>query len=209
MASHTGVSADLVLQIPELRAFAISLCRSTDQSEDLVQDTLLSAWAHLDDFKEGTNLGAWLTTILRNRFVNIYRKQRLHREVIGSGQIEAAATVPNQDGWAISTDLGNALEQLPDHQRAAVLLVGADGLSLAEAATICDCEVGTIKSRVSRARERLSTLLADDDAAAPCRLRRRSAPRRPRLMPHGSNGPRRAHPGGSLPRLRAAPATRS
>jgi RNA polymerase sigma-70 factor (ECF subfamily) len=206
MTSHTAVSAGLVSQIPELRAFAISLCRSTDQSEDLVQDTLLSAWAHRDDFKEGTNLGAWLTTILRNRFVNIYRRQRLHREVIGADQLEAAVSVPNQDGWAISTDLGSALEQLPDHQRQAVLLVGADGLSLAEAATLCDCEVGTVKSRVSRARERLSTLLADEVAAGSRRLRRRGTRRAPRVMPHGSNVPRRARSGDHSHRSRAAPA---
>ena len=204
MTSQTGVSADLVSQIPELRAYAISLCRSVDQSEDLVQDTLLSAWAHLDDFKAGTNLGAWLTTILRNRFVNIYRKQRLHREIIGTGQLEAAVTVPNQDGWAISTDLGNALAQLPGHQRQAVLLVGADGLSLAEAAAICKCEVGTVKSRVSRGRERLSTLLTDGTGPAPCRLRRRSNRRPPRLMPHESNAQRRAPAGRPSARLRAA-----
>jgi RNA polymerase sigma-70 factor (ECF subfamily) len=204
MTSHTGVSADLVSQIPELRAFAISLCRSTDQSEDLVQDTLLSAWAHRDDFKEGTNLGAWLTTILRNRFVNIYRKQRLHREVMGSGQLEGATSVPNQDGWAISTDLGNALAQLPVHQRQAVLLVGADGLSLAEAAAICKCEVGTVKSRVSRARERLSTLLADDATWAPWRRHLRSTRREPGLMPHDSNAQRRSPAGGRSPRLRTA-----
>jgi RNA polymerase sigma-70 factor, ECF subfamily len=208
MTSHTGVPVDLVAQIPELRAFAISLCRSTDQSEDLVQDTLLSAGAHRDDFKEGTNLGAWLTTILRNRFVNIYRKQRLHREVMGTGQIEGAVTVPNQDGWAISTDLGNALEQLPEHQRQAVLLVGADGLSLAEAAVICQCEVGTVKSRVSRARERLSTLLADDADRLPCPRRRTHAARhsldtRPVATPVRASAVRRS------PRLRAAPAAQS
>ena len=210
MTSHTAVSAGLVSQIPELRAFAISLCRSTDQSEDLVQDTLLSAWAHLDAFEEGTNLGAWLTTILRNQFMNICRKQRLHREVIGTDQLEAAVSVPNQDGWAISTDLGGALEQLPDHQRQAVLLVGADGLSpLAEAATLCDCEVGTVKSRVSRARERLSTLLADEVAAGSRRLRRRGTRRAARAMLHGSNAPRRAHSGDRSHRSPAAPAVRS
>lgn len=204
MTSNTGVSAGLVSQIPELRAFAISLTRSTDQSEDLVQDTLLSAWAHRDDFQEGTNLGAWLTTILRNRFVNIYRKQRLHREVMATGQLEGAAAVPNQDGWAISTDLGNALEELPDHQRQAVLLVGAAGLSLAEAAAICKCEVGTVKSRVSRARERLSTLLADEAATGSRQPRRRPARREPRFMPRESSAQRRAPAGHHSPRLSAA-----
>jgi RNA polymerase sigma-70 factor (ECF subfamily) len=184
MASHSQARTDLVSQIPELRAFAISLCRSADQSDDLVQDTLLSAWTHLDRFEEGTNLGAWLATILRNRFINLYRKQRLRGEVLGTGHIEGAATVPNQDGWAISEDLGHALGQLPAHQRQAVLLVSADGLSLAEAAVVCDCEVGTVKSRVSRARVRLSTLLADDAATAPCRPRRSARRCAPRFARH-------------------------
>jgi len=194
MASHSAARADLVSRIPELRAFAISLCRSADQSDDLVQDTLLSAWAHLDSFKEGTNLGAWLATILRNRFVNVYRKQRLRGEILGTGHLEGAATVPNQDGWAISADLGHALGQLPAHQREAVLMVGADGLSLAEAATACRCEVGTIKSRVSRARLRLSTLLGDDSAAAPCPPPGSASPRARRFTRHDSTSAR--SPGG-------------
>jgi len=187
MTSQSQARAALVSQIPELRAFAISLRRSADQSDDLVQDTLLSAWTHLDRFEEGTNMGAWLATILRNRFVNLYRKQRLRGEVLGTGHIEGTPTVPNQDGWAIFEDLGQALGELPAHQRQAVLLVGADGLSLAEAATVCDCEVGTIKSRVSRARVRLSTLLAEEVLTAPCRPRRRTHRRTPRFTRHHSN----------------------
>jgi RNA polymerase sigma-70 factor (ECF subfamily) len=207
MAGHSSAPVDLVARIPELRAYAISLCRSADQSDDLVQDTLLSAWAHLDDFREGTNLGAWLTTILRNRFVNLYRQQRLRREVSGAAHIDGPPTVPNQDGWAISTDLGQALKQLPVHQRQAVLLVGADGLSLAEAAVVCECEIGTVKSRVSRARAHLFTLLGDDAAAGPRRRRRRSC-RADRLIPRESKAPRA--PAGARSRsLRAAPATQS
>lgn len=208
MADHSHAPVDLVARIPELRAFAISLCRSPDQSDDLVQDTLLSAWAHLDDFKEGTNLGAWLTTILRNRFVNCYRRQRIRREVLGTGHVEAAATVPNQDGWAISEDLGYALARLPVRQRQAVLLVGADGSSLAEAAAVCQCAIGTVKSRVSRARAYLATLLTDDVAATPRRLHRRSRRRALRPIARGSKTPRdraddRCH------RLRAAAAAQS
>jgi RNA polymerase sigma-70 factor, ECF subfamily len=208
MASHSEARADLISQIPELRAFAISLCRSAEQSDDLVQDTLLSAWTHLDRFEAGTNLGAWLATILRNRFVNIYRKQRLRGEILGTSHLEEAATVPNQDGWAISADLGDALGQLPAHQRRAVLLVGADGLSLAEAARVCRCEVGTIKSRVSRARARLSTLLADK-AAAPCGATRSTYRQRPRFMRHESNPAPPARAEGHPRRSREASAAQS
>jgi RNA polymerase sigma-70 factor (ECF subfamily) len=191
MTSHNiAVSADLVSRIPELRAFAISLCRSADQSDDLVQDTLLSAWANLDHFKEGTNLGAWLTTILRNRFVNLYRRQRVRGEVVGTSLIETAAVIPAQDGWEIASDLGDALDQLPRHQRQAVMMVGADGLSLAEAAVACKCEVGTIKSRVSRARAHLSTLLGDNAGATP-RTHRRRSPREERLTPRAPAARRR------------------
>jgi RNA polymerase sigma-70 factor (ECF subfamily) len=210
MGDRTGLPADLVSRIPELRAFAISLCRSSDQSDDLVQDTLLSAWAHLDRFEEGTNLGAWLTTILRNRFVNLYRKQRQRNEVMGVGHLEGAATIPNQDGWAISTDLGNALAQLPRHQSQAVLLVGADGLSLADAAAVCKCEVGTIKSRVSRGRAHLSSLLADEMGAEPRRSGRHASRRRASgLMPHDAALLRRARAAGHPRRPPAAPAARS
>jgi RNA polymerase sigma-70 factor (ECF subfamily) len=209
MASHSQARADLVSRIPELRAFAISLCRSADRSDDLVQDTLLSAWTHLDHFEEGTNLGAWLATILRNRFVNLYRKQRLRSEVQGTGHVEATPTVPNQDGWEISADLEHALARLPAHQRQAVLLVGADGLSLAEAAAVCRCEVGTIKSRVSRARVRLSVLLADDAVVAPCRRSRSVNRREPPFTRHDPNPPRLARAEGRSRRSREASAGRN
>lgn len=209
MGDRTGLPGDLVSRIPELRAFALALCRSSDQSDDLVQDTLLSAWTHLDRFQEGTNLGAWLTTILRNRFVNLYRKQRQRNEVVGTSQIEGAATVPNQDGWAVSTDLGNALAQLPAQQRQAVLLVGADGLSLADAAVVCNCEVGTIKSRVSRARAHLSTLLEDEEIAQIRRPRRRTRRRAPRLIVHNPSVVRRATAGDHSPHLRVVSAAQN
>lgn len=183
MTGQRRAPADLVSRIPELRAFAMSLCRSRDQSDDLIQDTLLSAWSHLGDFKEGTNMGAWLSTILRNRFIDIHRKGRTRREIIGSNYAKAIATAPGQDGWAISTDLRYALEQLPAHQRRAVLLVGAEGLSIAEAAAVCKCETGTIKSRVSRARKRLSKLLSHDVVGAPGALSVGSDPRAGSMLP--------------------------
>ena len=150
--------------IPDLRAFAFSLCGSRDQGDDLVQETLLRAWAHLADFQEGTNMAAWLFTILRNHFVNECRRRRRWVEDVDGQFSDKVTTVPEQDGWAISTDLHDALMRLPVHQRDAVILVGAAGMTLEQAASVCGCEIGTIKSRVHRGRARLAELMADDAA---------------------------------------------
>jgi RNA polymerase sigma-70 factor, ECF subfamily len=158
----TSVQATLVSTIPELRAFALSLCGNRDRADDLVQEALLSAWAHLDDFEEGTNMAAWLFTILRNRFINDYRKARIWVEDVNGKYAEGVPIRPNQDGWALLADLRAALARLPARQREAVILVGASGLTIAEAASVCGCELGTIKSRVNRARVRLAELMHGD-----------------------------------------------
>jgi len=150
----------LLAQIPDLRASAFVLCGSKDRADDLVQDTVLSAWAHLDDFQAGTNMGAWLFTIMRNRFRTDYRKSRRWVEDVNGQYAERLTSKPEQEGWTISADLRYALAQLPAYQREAIILVGAKGLSLIEAAAVCGCEVGTIKSRTNRARARLAELLA-------------------------------------------------
>jgi RNA polymerase sigma-70 factor (ECF subfamily) len=151
----------LLAQIPDLRASAFLLSGSKDRADDLVQDTLLSAWAHLDDFQVGTNMGAWLFTILRNRFRTEYRKSRRWVRDVNGQYAERLTSEPEQEGWSISADLRYALAQLPAPQREAVILVGAAGLTMAEAAAVCGCEVGTIKSRTNRGRARLGELLAD------------------------------------------------
>jgi len=150
----------LLAQIPDLRASAFLLCGSKDRADDLVQDTVLSAWAHLDDFQAGTNMGAWLFTIMRNRFRTEYRKSRRWVQDVNGQYAERLTSKPEQEGWSISADLRYALAQLPAHQREAIILVGAKGMSLVEAAAVCGCEVGTIKSRTNRARARLVELLA-------------------------------------------------
>jgi RNA polymerase sigma-70 factor (ECF subfamily) len=162
MTMALSARSALLSLVPDLRAFAVSLCGSRDQGDDLVQETLLRAWAHLGDFKDGTNMAAWLFTILRNHFLSEYRKRRHRAEDIGERHAARITIVPEQEGWAISTDLRYALDRLPVNQREAVILVGASGLSLAEAASFCGCKVGTIKSRVSRGRARLAELLAGD-----------------------------------------------
>jgi RNA polymerase sigma-70 factor (ECF subfamily) len=151
---------DLIGTIPNLRAFAVSLCGNPDRADDLVQETLVKAWSNLSSFAEGTNLAAWLFTILRNIYYCEYRKRR--REVADSDGAIAArlATAPAQSGHMDFLDFSGALQKLPADQREALILIGASGLSYEEAAGVCNCAVGTMKSRVNRARNRLVELLA-------------------------------------------------
>ncbi len=154
------IKADLIAVIPNLRAFAVSLCGNPDRADDLVQETLVKAWGNLDSFVEGTNLPAWLFTILRNFYYSEYRKRR--REVADPDGIIATklATAPAQNGHMDLRDLHDALQKLPGDQREALILIGASGLSYEEAANICGCAIGTMKSRVNRARNRLAAILA-------------------------------------------------
>ncbi|MGO9134442.1 MAG: sigma-70 family RNA polymerase sigma factor [Methylovirgula sp.] len=154
------IKADLIAVIPNLRAFAVSLCGNPDRADDLVQETLVKAWSNLDSFVVGTNLPAWLFTILRNIYYSEYRKRR--REVADSDGAIAArlATAPGQNSHMDLLDFHAALQQLPNDQREALILIGASGLSYEEAAGICGCAIGTMKSRVNRARNRLAELLS-------------------------------------------------
>ena len=156
---------DLIGAIPNLRAFAVSLCGNPDRADDLVQETLVKAWSNLSSFAEGTNLAAWLFTILRNIYYSEYRKRR--REVSDSeGTIAARlATAPAQNGHMDFLDFRDALQKLPADQREALVLIGASGMSYEEAAGICNCAVGTMKSRVNRARNRLIELLSIGSAS--------------------------------------------
>jgi RNA polymerase sigma-70 factor (ECF subfamily) len=130
-----------------------------DRADDLVQDTLLRAWSHIDKFEHGTNLEAWLFTILRNLFHSEYRKHR--REVEDADGFHAARlkTHPDQQAHLDYEDFLTALAKLPPDQREALLLVGAQGMSYEEAALVTGVALGTVKSRVNRARSRLSSLL--------------------------------------------------
>jgi RNA polymerase sigma-70 factor, ECF subfamily len=153
---------ELLAAIPSLRAFAVSLCGNPDRADDLVQETLMKAWSHLDSFTHGTNMPAWLFTILRNLFYSHYRKRK--REVADpDGEMAGRlASLPDQLSRMDLLDLRAALQKLPDDQREAIILVGASGLSYEDAAGICGCAIGTMKSRVNRARSRLAELLSLD-----------------------------------------------
>ncbi|MGD9668407.1 MAG: sigma-70 family RNA polymerase sigma factor [Hyphomicrobiaceae bacterium] len=164
-ASPSNLQANLIGAVPNMRAFAISLCGDVDRADDLVQETLVKAWKNIDSFEEGTNLKAWLFTILRNTYFSEVRKRR--REVcVDDSAIEQRLTVPpEQQGAADLSDFKKALQQLSDDQREALILVGAEGFSYEEVAEIAGCAVGTVKSRVNRARARLSEILGVDDGS--------------------------------------------
>lgn len=159
-AASSQITADLLAVIPNLRAFAVSLCGNLDRADDLVQETLVKAWSNIGSFVEGTNLRAWLFTILRNIYYSEYRKRR--REVADPEGIFAAklATAPAQSGHMDLLDFRAALQQLPSDQREALILIGASGLTYEEAAGICGCAIGTMKSRVNRARSHLAEMLS-------------------------------------------------
>lgn len=156
-----SVTADVVALIPALRAFAWSLCRNTAEADDLVQDTLLKALANLDKFQEGTRLRAWLFTIMRNTFYS--RVRTAGRETTGiedcvSGELSQPAT----QEWTIrGTEVMRAVADLPPHYRDTLILVVMMGESYEATAEICGCTVGTVKSRVNRARNMVMTALGE------------------------------------------------
>lgn len=161
-----SLRVELTKAIPNLRAFAMSLCGDPARADDLVQETLLKAWDHHASFQEGTNLKAWLFTILRNLFFSEHRKRRREVEDADGHLSSQIAVRPEQLGHMDFEDFRIALQKLPTDQREALILIGAEGFSYEEASVISGCAIGTIKSRVNRARCRLNELLglgaADD-----------------------------------------------
>jgi len=151
--------------VPNLRAFAISLSGNVDRADDLVQETLLRALTNIDSFEAGSSLHAWLFTILRNHFNSEYRKRRREVEDADGSYAETLKEAPEQIARLEFHELQAALERIPHDQREALMLVGVSGFSYDEAADICNCPVGTIKSRVNRARTHLAELLHIQSAA--------------------------------------------
>jgi RNA polymerase sigma-70 factor (ECF subfamily) len=154
------VREGLVAAIPNLRAFAVSLSGDHHVANDLVQETLLKAWANRDKFAEGTNFKAWLFTILRNTYFSDLRKTRREVQDVDGRAAAQLVAPPEQHGKLDLADFRRAMNELSEDQREALLLIGAEGFSYEEAAAICDCAVGTVKSRVNRARVRLGELMS-------------------------------------------------
>jgi RNA polymerase sigma-70 factor (ECF subfamily) len=165
MSPDKNVREVMLAAVPGLRAFAISLCGNVDRADDLVQEALLRALSNIRSFEPGTNMSAWLFTILRNLFRSEYRKRRREVEDVDGSYAEQLASLPQQNSRVEINEFREALKLLPPEQRESLILVGASGFSYEEAAQICECAVGTIKSRVNRARRRLAEILLIKDAS--------------------------------------------
>ena len=157
---------ELVTHLPALRAFALSLTRNRATADDMMQDAVLKAWSNMDKFQPGTNMRAWLFTILRNTYYSSRRK--LNREVADVDNVfsDTLSVKPDHDGRLQMMDFKVAFDQLADEHREALILVGASGFSYDDAAEMCGVATGTMKSRVNRARAKLTELLKLDDDQA-------------------------------------------
>ncbi len=161
--SDSNPRDELVDHLPALRAFALSLTRNGAVADDMVQDTVVKAWTNIEKFQQGTNMRAWLFTILRNNYYSSCRKLKREVEDIDDIHTNNVAEKPAHDGRLQMNDFLKAFAQLPDKQRETLVLVGASSFSYEEAAEICGVAVGTIKSRANRGRERLAELMHLDD----------------------------------------------
>jgi RNA polymerase sigma-70 factor (ECF subfamily) len=169
MTDHETVDSfedELLAAVPFMRAFGRTLTGDVEQAEDLAQETLLQAWRCRDQFRPGTNLRAWLSTILRNRFYSTQRRRKWRAEY-DQEIIERTLVAPDDPSANVELeDVRRALAMLPDFQREALILVGAGGMSYEEVAAIMGCPVGTVKSRVRRARDELQAILFEGRALA-------------------------------------------
>ena len=152
---------ELSAVIPHLRAFARGLCGRPDMADDLVQETMLKAWAARDRFQPGTSMRAWTFVILRNAYLTEMSRNRFRGDYDETAAERLLTAPAGQEDPIHLADMHRALLQLPAERREALLLVGAGGFSYEEAAEICGCAVGTIKSRVGRARASLSAMLEE------------------------------------------------
>ncbi len=150
---------DLVRSVSALRGFAFSLAGDATRADDLVQETMVKAWSNRHRFQPGTNINAWLFTILRNQFYSDMRKARREVEDVDGGHAAKLTALPDQEGVVNLGRLWERLERIPEIHRTALLMVGAEGYTYEEAAELLQCKVGTVKSRVSRARACLSEAL--------------------------------------------------
>jgi RNA polymerase sigma-70 factor (ECF subfamily) len=154
----------MLAALPSLRAFALSLAHSPDHADDLVQDAIVRALTNIEKFEPGTNMSAWLFTILRNLFYSECRRAKHEVPDPDGSYAGQLRTAPDQGARCDVQDVRKALTRLSPEHREALILVAAEGLSYEEAAQVCGVAIGTIKSRVHRGRMRLAELLALHDA---------------------------------------------
>jgi RNA polymerase sigma-70 factor (ECF subfamily) len=163
-ATRAELNKQLLSLIPSLRAFAHVLTRNHSEVDDLVQDTLVKAISNIHQFTPGTNLRAWLFTIERNTFYTAHQ-QRRRQAAAPLDDTRTLGVSPTQE-WSVQVSaVHDAVLQLPAEQREALLLVAGAGMTYDEAAEVCQCALGTIKSRINRARHRLEELLEIEGAA--------------------------------------------
>ena len=167
MSIHDPFHKDIVECLPHLRAFAQLLARNHTLAQDLVQETVLRALTYRDQFKPGTNLRGWLIIILRNRYFNEVRKNSRRRAISVDNRVDEPLIGGGQDEYLEMQDFKRHFHRLPEHQKEALLLVGVNGYSYEEAASIAGCAVGTMKSRVSRSRRQLQSALLGEIAGVP------------------------------------------
>lgn len=153
------VTQEMVALVPQMHSFARSLTRDGVRAEDLVQEALARALANIERFRPGTNLKAWLFTIVRNEHYSQLRRRKFEAYGVDTDLLPEPSVPPDHDGDLEVRDLNRALAILSPGQRTALILVSASGFSYEEAAKICGCAVGTIKSRVARARDTLVAIL--------------------------------------------------
>jgi RNA polymerase sigma-70 factor (ECF subfamily) len=164
-ASETQFKKDLVALIPHLRAFARTLCGDASAADDLAQDAMMKAWDARSSFQMGTNMKAWTFMILRNQFYSDKRRSWRQTQLDQEAAERTLVAIDDPASPLALDDMRQALKMLPAEQREALILVGAGGFAYDEAATICGCAVGTVKSRVSRARRALQVVLEAGDYA--------------------------------------------
>ena len=164
MRLNPALQDGILAAVPELRAFAIGLCHQSDYADDLVQEVLLRAINKIESFKPGTNMTAWLVTVLRNHFCNEFRKRRRQVSDSNGHFVSTLTSQPEQEAHLQLTDFRKAFAQLSEDQREALTLIGGAGYSYEEAAAICRCPVGTMKSGANRGRARLAELLSIESA---------------------------------------------
>lgn len=153
-------------QIPRLRRYARALTGDRNAADDLVQDTLERALSRFHLWRQGSDLRAWLFTIMHNIYVNQVRSRvRQHQESLEESAAESLQA--QEPDWAEIRAIGDALARLPDEQRAVLLLVGLEQFTYDEAARVLDIPVGTVMSRLSRGRERLRMLIGSDPKPRP------------------------------------------
>ncbi|MEM1374339.1 MAG: RNA polymerase sigma factor [Pseudomonadota bacterium] len=159
MAAKVDPKDELIEHLGPMRAFALNLTRNPALADDMVQDAVVKAWTRLDTFEQGTNMRAWLFTILRNTYYSHHRKLRREVPDVDGTYSSTLSQKPDHDGRLQLLDFEEAFGKLNDEQREALTLVGAEGFSYEDAADMCGVAVGTIKSRVNRGRARLAELM--------------------------------------------------